>query len=448
MKRTILKRLLEWKKSRERKPLILQGARQVGKTFILKEFADENFTDFHYFDLEKLHDEVTGVFEGTAIDPVSIIQKLEFISNRKINLKEDIVIFDEIQAVPRAITSLKYFCEEMSELALMTAGSNLGVALSETPFPVGKVKCMTMYPMTFMEFLQGTGEDFAYDFLKNFNFNTKIENIYHEKLLDLLKRFFISGGLPEVVNCYREKKENLFDAFTEVRKLQKQLIIHYQQDFSKYSGHTNARHIERVFKSVPNQLSSKVDKSSGKFKFKDVISRGYRSYDALADPIDWLLKAGLIIKLPILENPFSPIAGNSDESRFKLMLFDIGILGAMVNLSPKSVIMHDYGSYKGYFVENYILQELTALEDFFIANWQGRTSEVEFIIENSKGIIIPVEVKAGTNTRSKSLDAYMAKYSPEFAVRFSAKKSGKKGILHTFPLYMTEQCIFNNGNSG
>jgi predicted AAA+ superfamily ATPase len=436
MKRDIEQQIAIWQKKVVRKPLILQGARQVGKTYILKKYAKEYFSNVHYFDLEKSRDEFISIFEGKTLDPHEIIKKLEFITQQTINLKKDVVIFDELQAIPRAITSLKYFHEEIPELAIMSAGSNLGVVLSNSPFPVGKVECMTMYPMTFLEFLRGTKETAAYNFVTNFSPELRIDDFYHSKLLDLLKNYFVTGGLPEVVDVYRKNKNNLLEAFSEVRDIQEQLILHYERDFSKYAEGTNARHIERIFRSIPSQLSSASDKSSPKFKFKNVISKGFRSYEALADPIDWLIKAGLVIKLPIVEHPAIPLKQSVNESKFKLMMFDIGILGAMVKLTPQMILNHDYGSYKGYFVENFILSELISYGYDSIANWQGRTSEVEFVLPTDCGEIIPIEVKVGINTKAKSLAAYIEKYSPKLAVKFTPKKYGTIGITHTYPLYM------------
>ena len=436
MKRAIQKQILTWQKKTVRKPLILQGARQVGKTYILKEFAKKHFSNVHYFDLEKSRDEFISIFEGNSLDPHEIIKKLEFITKRTININKDIVVFDELQAIPRAITSLKYFYEDMPELAIMTAGSNLGVVLADAPFPVGKVECLTMHPMTFLEFLQGSGETAAYNFVNDFSNELRIDDFYHSKLLDLMKNYFVVGGLPEVVDVYRKNKNSLLEVFHEVRDLQEQLILHYERDFSKYSGDTNARHIERIFRAVPAQLSAASDKLSPKFKFKNVISKGFRSYEALADPIDWLIKAGLVVKLPIIEHPVTPLKQAVSENKFKLMMFDIGLLGAMVKLSPQTIINNNYGSYKGYFIENFILCELIAYGYNSIANWQGRTAEVEFIIETDNGKIIPVEVKAGINTKAKSLAAYIAKYAPEHALKFSSKKYGKTEIIETSPLYM------------
>ncbi len=436
MRRDIVKQLAHWQKKSSRKPLILQGARQVGKTYILKEYAKENFISVHYFDLEKSRDILRDIFEKNSLDPSDIISKLEFFSGQKISISDDVVIFDELQAIPRAITALKYFFEELPELAVMSAGSNLGVAMTNEPFPVGKVECITMYPMTFIEFLQGTREDAAYEFIINFAPPAVIDDIYHHKLLDLLKRYFVTGGLPEVVNAYARNKNNLLDAFQEVRDIQNQLLLHYERDFSKYSGDSNARHIERLFRAVPAQLSATADGTAKKFKFKNVISKGFRSYEALADPIDWLVKAALVSKLPIIEHPANPLNQAVTDSKFKLMMFDIGILGAMVNLSPQAIINNNYGSYKGYFVENFILCELIAYGYRSIANWRGRTSEVEFIVEKNDGEIIPIEVKAGVNTKAKSLAAYIEKYKPTSAVKFSAKKYGKTGIIQTQPLYM------------
>lgn len=436
MKRIIESKLRQWKDKTPRKPLLLQGARQVGKTYVLRKFAKNHFSHTHYFDLEASKVDLAPIFNDSPLDPKQLIDKFSFVSGKSINTETDILILDEIQAIPRAITALRYFYENMSRLAVAAAGSNLGVAHSDEPFPIGKVESVHMYPMNFEEFLAGTDEEMALMFLINFR-GGKTDDIYHRRLFDLLKGYFVTGGMPEAISQYSVNKDAPLEAFRNVRQLQKQLILHYESDFSKYAGSTNSRHIGRVFRAIPLQLSNTQDKKSKKFKFKDVISKGYRSYEHLADPVEWLTKAGLALKVNTNLHPSIPLMAGAKENSFKLFLFDIGLLGAMINLNPESILCYDYGSYKGYFAENFVLQELRTYGFNEIVTWSGRSSEIEFVLEVN-GNIIPVEVKAGFNTKAKSLQAFITKYHPAYAIKFTGNKFGcdnQKRIIN-YPLYM------------
>lgn len=436
MKRIIESKLGQWKDKTPRKPLLLQGARQVGKTYVLRKFAKNYFTRTHYFDLEALKVDLAPIFNDSPLDPKLLIDKLSFISGKSINTETDILILDEIQAIPRAITALRYFYEDMSWLAIAAAGSNLGVAHSDEPFPIGKIESVHMYPMNFEEFLAGTDEEMALMFLMDFR-GGKIDDVYHRRLFDLLKRYFVTGGMPEVISQYSVNKDAPLEAFRNVRQLQKQLILHYESDFSKYAGSTNSRHIGRVFRAIPLQLSNTQEKKSKKFKFKDVISKGYRSYEHLADPVEWLTKAGLALKVNTNLHPSIPLMAGAKENSFKLFLFDIGLLGAMINLNPESILLYDYGSYKGYFAENFVLQELRTYGFNEIVTWSGRSSEIEFVLEVN-GNIIPVEVKAGFNTKAKSLQAFITKCHPAYAIKFTGNKFGSDNQkrIFNYPLYM------------
>jgi hypothetical protein len=448
MKRIIEASLLQWKDKEIRKPLLLQGARQVGKTYVLQNFAKKQFSKSHYFDLEELKVELAPIFNDYPLDPKQLLDKLSFVSGRTINIKEDILILDEIQAIPRAITALKYFFQSMGGLAIAAAGSNLGVIHSDEPFPVGKIEILHMYPMNFDEFLAGTGEEMALSFLNDFN-GGKTDDIYHRRLFDLLKGYFVTGGMPEVIGQYEVNKDQPLEAFRAVRQLQRQLIFHYESDFSKYAGSTNARHIERVFRAIPLQLANTQDQKSKKFKFKDVISRGYRSYEDLADPIEWLTKAGLALKVNTNLHPSTPIMAGAKETNFKLLLFDIGLLGAMIGLTPESILRYDYGSYKGYFAENFVLQELYSYGLNKIVTWSGRTSEIEFVLEID-GKIVPVEVKSGFNTKAKSLQAFINKYNPSYSIKLTGNRFGfdRQKRIFNYPLYMISKfpdLCFNPG---
>ena len=255
--------------------------------------------------------------------------------------------------------------------------------------------------------------------------------------------------MPEIISQYTANKDDPLEAFRAVRQLQKQLILHYESDFSKYAGSTNSRHIGRIFRVIPLQLANTQDKKSKKFKFRDVISKGYRSYEDLADPIDWLTKAGLALRVNTNLHPSIPVMAGAKENNFKLFLFDIGLLGAMTGLSPENIMRDDYGSYKGYFAENFALQELYSYGSNKIVTWSGRTSEIEFILEID-GKIIPIEVKSGINTKAKSLQAFINKYNPNYSVKFTGNKFGfdrQKGIFN-YPLYMISKFPELSSNPG
>ncbi len=439
MERKITSRLLSWWQKPTRKPLLLQGARQVGKTYLLRQFGKDHFADCHYFDMEEQKAVLQQIFEDSSLTPKTIIDKLSFVSGEIIDPDKDILILDEIQAVPRALTALKYFCQDMPRLAVAAAGSNLGVATSSEPFPVGKIECLTLSPLNFEEFLIGTDEKMSLEFLQEFQ-GGQTDSVYHQRLFEQLKTYFITGGLPEVIQEYADNKDNPLAAFRAARKLQHQLLLHYERDFSKYSGSTNSRHIERVFRAIPAQLSRFQVRKSKKFKFKDIISKGYRCYEDLADPIDWLIKAGLALKVNVNPHPSLPIKAGAVENSFKLFLFDIGLLGAMNNLSPESIMLYDYGSYKGYFAENFVLQELYSYRFKDIVTWTGRTSEIEFVAE-IHGRIVPIEVKAGINTKAKSLQAFIEKYKPLYSIKFSGNRYGRDyhRNIDNYPLYMVSK---------
>ena len=434
MKRIIFQKLQHWKEKEKRKPLILRGVRQVGKTYILQEFGKKFFTRTHYLNFEKnkgLH----LVFEEN-LDPKKIIEKLNFILNISIDIKNDFLIFDEIQDCSRALTSLKYFAEEMPELALCSAGSLLGVHLGPVSFPVGKVNILNMYPMSFREFLMALQEDHAMSYLDEACISKKIPEVVHTHLWERLKWYFITGGLPEVVDTFSKNRDNLFQAFVEVRTLQQELIVSYFADMAKHSGKINAMHLDRLWRSVQEQLAQSQDGSAKKFKFKDPVP-GINRYDRLAGVIDWLEKAGLIIKVQIVCSGKLPFSAYAKENMFKLFCFDVGVLGALSDLQPKDILNQEYGSYKGYFAENYVAEELVCSGQDYLYSWQEKTAEIEFL-RQVDGKAIPIEVKSGWVTHAKSLHLFAQKYQAPFRVIFSAQNlhiNERVGILR-LPLYM------------
>ena len=415
MRREIARRLEDWHIAEDRKPLIIKGVRQCGKTYSMLEFGRGYFPKFHLINFEQSESAKT-IFEGD-LDPQRIITEISFLLNTSIDIQNDLVIFDELQACPKAITSLKYFSEQMPELALCCAGSLLGLALTPSSFPVGKTDFISLFPLSFKEFLWAAGTKQQTTFLEKLSLGDSIPEVVHNKLWEHFKHYCITGGLPEVVKTFIEKREDLFSAFSEARVKQHALINGYYADIAKHAGKTNAMHIERVFTNIPAQLTKTRDSQAPKYQFKNVVP-GIDRYQGLVSAIDWLIKAGMTIKVPVVTQNEPPLMANSKESAFKLYAFDVGILGAMANLAPKEILDYQFGTYKGYMAENYIAEQLFSME-IPIFCWQYARSEIEFLIEE-EGKVIPVEVKAGHIKRAKSLDKYELKYSPLYSMIISA----------------------------
>ncbi len=437
MKRFIWSQLLQWKDNKDRKPLILRGVRQVGKTYILRSFATVNFPTVHYINFEK-EEQLVSIFD-VDLSPMRILNELSFHLNRSIDTKNDIIIFDEIQNAPKALTSLKYFQEEMPEMAICSAGSLLGLHLGNEAFPVGKVDFLELYPFSFAEFLRGIGDQKSYAFLRDYNKGQNISNHIHKHLWEQLKMYFIVGGLPEVINTYVSHKDDLFSSLNLVRKKQKDLILAYTADMAKHSGKQNAMHIERLFRNIPAQLAKERDFSVSKFRFKGIIP-GINRYSRLAGSIDWLINTGLILKSNIINRGELPFSAYTKENFFKLYLFDMGILGALSDLPPKSILDYDYGSYKGYFAENYAACEFKCFENKDLFSWQENTAEVEFLREID-GSIFPIEIKSGNITQAKSLKVFADKYDPKYRTVMSGKKPLFDDInkIHKYPLYLASR---------
>lgn len=433
MKRIILDKLIEWKNQRDRKPLIIRGARQVGKTYLLRAFGQEYFTAVHYFNFER--DESLSKIFANDLNPKRILQELSFYLNRSIDKDRDLVIFDEIQNVPRVLTSLKYFQEDLPELAICCAGSLLGVYLSDESFPVGKVEILNMFPMSFEEFLLGTGDARTWDFLKHLKADMEIPDIIHDHFWEQLKNYFVVGGLPEVVNTFAAHRDDLFKAFELVRKKQEDLLATYIADMAKHSGKQNAMHLERLWHSIPAQLA-KEQNGSGKFKFKGIIPGTVR-YSQLAGSIDWLSTAGLILKVPVVNSAGLPFSAHTKENGFKLYVFDVGLLGALSHLPAKTILDYDYGTYKGFFAENFVAQEFLCAGAGELHCWREGTAEIEFLRE-IKGDVLPLEVKSGWVTQSKSLKVFHQKYKPPYRTILSAHNLSFDHVhkVHRYPLYL------------
>lgn len=424
MKRNLMKSLKEWKNSPYRKPLILSGARQVGKTWLMKEFGRTEYTNTVYVNFDQ-DINAAGLFEG-SINPDRIILGLRALSGMEIDPDNTLIIFDEVQEAPRALTSLKYFCEEAPQYSIIAAGSLLGVALhAGTSFPVGKVDRMHLYPLNFQEFLYAMGEDAAAEILQTKD--QRMITVLREKLSDLLRQYYYVGGMPEAVNYYKDNKE-----FTGVRQIQKNLLAYYQQDFSKHAEPRLTERLNLVWSSIPAQLA----KENRKFIYSQ-IRQGARAKD-FEMAIQWLSDCGLIHVIHRVTKPGYPLKAYEDLNAFKIYLLDVGLLGAMADLSSNTIVEGNriFTEFKGALAEQYVLQELIAEDHLNPMYYSAENSrmEIDFIVQKGDEVI-PIEVKAEENLRAKSLRSYCEKYKSKTAVRFSMSDYREQDWMVNVPLY-------------
>ncbi len=424
MRRFALEKLKKWKDSESRKPLIIRGARQVGKTWLMKEFGRVCFENVAYVNFDS-NVRMKGVFEG-QIDIERIILAIEIETGVTIERENTLLIFDEIQEVPRALSSLKYFYENAPEYAIVAAGSLLGVAMhKKTSFPVGKVDFMDLYPLNFQEFLCALGEERYVDILQGKD--TDMVNTFKDKYIDRLREYYYVGGMPEVVQTYVDTRN-----FKKVRELQKNLINYYQQDFSKHAEMNLVTRLNLVWNSIPMQLA----KENKKYIYGQV-REGARAKDfELA--IQWLLDCGLIHKVQRINKPSLQLKAYMDLNAFKVFLLDIGLLIAMTDLDVKVILEGNkiFTEFKGALTEQYVLQQLISENGvmpyyYSATNSQG---EIDFVVQG-KTSVIPIEVKAEENLRAKSLKAFCDKYNPKFAVRTSMSDYRKQDWMTNIPLY-------------
>jgi len=414
VRRKIFLDLLIWKNSEHRKPLLLLGARQVGKTWILKEFGKTAFKNVRYFDFSEKNQSLSLIFSGN-LDPDRILKDLEIFIEDRIDSENDLIIFDEIQEEPTALKSLKYFFEKKPELALVSAGSLLGVGLMNESFPVGKVDYLNMYPLSFEEFLRESAGDLIVSEYEKSLKTHKTSSMLHSRLMEYLRTYWITGGFPSVVNTYLENQENPHTAYTSARKIQNNLLKDYLNDFGKHAGKLNSSHIRYMFESIPLQLAANVDESVKRYIFKDIIP-GKKGFAPVEGPLSWLEHAGLIYRLPVCNRAEIPLKAFTKPNMFKLHLLDIGLMGAMLELSPLSILENNYGITKGFFAEAFVMSELKKTLDTNIYSWTERNSEIEFLITHN-GKIIPIEVKAEHRTKAKSLSQYLSKYGANPALK-------------------------------
>jgi hypothetical protein len=426
MKRDIYKELLNWKDSELRKPLILRGARQVGKTYILKEFAKNEYENFVYLNFED-DPTLTDIFVH-RFDKKKIISYLSSYGDVKISPGSSLIILDEIQASGNALNALKYFRENANEYHIAAAGSLLGIKLSgHKSFPVGQVNFLDLYPMLFLEFLDAVEKTALRDLIENSEDGfVSFPEPFHVELTGLLKHYYLTGGMPEVVSTYRRT-----NSFAMTRQVQKEVIDSYLLDFSKHAEKSDIMKISEIWRSIPLHLS----KENKKFIFS-AVKRSARARD-YERALQWLLDAGIIHKCYNISQPKLPLEAYASTNIFKVYFLDIGLLGAMSNLSPGMVIKGDaiFSHFHGALVENYVVQQLKKKfkGDLFYWTSAGK-AEVDFVFPINDRVV-PLEAKAGINLKSKSLQVYKERYQPGIVCRTSLQNLRKDGIVCNFPLY-------------
>ena len=430
MKRYLMEQLVKWKNKPGRKPLILWGARQVGKTWLLKEFGRSYFENMVYISFYR-NERIASLFLSDY-DTERIIKAIEIEMHVEIKPQKTLLVFDEIQGCLQALESLKYFCENAREYAVAAAGSLLGVALHEgVSFPVGKVEEFHLYPLSFEEFLEGTGEERLAAVL----LEKKIEeiNLFRNRFQECLRNYYIVGGMPEVVAHFSENGD-----YKEVREIQLSILQQYEGDFGKHIKENELPRIRMVWNSLPMQLA----KENKKFFFGQ-IKKGARQKE-FEIAIQWLVDAGLVIKVNKVTKPAMPLKSYIDFSAFKLYMLDVGLLGAMSELDPESVMLGNsiFTEFKGALTEQFVLQQLWAVTAFTPYYYSGEKStyETDFLVQKGKSII-PIEVKAEENVKSKSLRVFVEKFSSEDAVRTSMSNYREQDWMRNIPLWAIGQLI-------
>ncbi|MDS1001938.1 ATP-binding protein [Clostridium sporogenes] len=427
MKRKVMKWLIDWKNSSNRKPLILQGARQVGKTYSALYFGKQYYDSVVYFNFEN-NSELIKIFERD-LEPERIIRELSINSGKSIFKEKTLIFFDEIQACERALTSLKYFNENANEYHIIAAGSLLGVAVNrdQYSFPVGKVDLKTLYPLDFEEFLMAVNEEKLIELIKE-SFEKDIELSMHNKAMDLYKIYLVVGGMPAVVKEYIDKKD-----FDFVLATQKSINDSYVADMAKYATPHETTRIMATFNSIPAQLA----KENKKFQYK-VIKSGARAHE-YETPVEWLRASGVILKCTKCNEGKLPLAAYSDFNSFKVYITDTGLLCSKFGI-PANAVLSDsiaFNDFKGALTENYVCFSLNA-NGYTPYYWESKgNAEVDFLIQDKDGCIIPIEVKAAEHVRAKSLQQYIKKYQPKYAIRVSGKNFGFENGIKSIPLYAT-----------
>lgn len=428
MYRIAIEKLYQWKESKRRKPLIIEGARQVGKTWLMKEFGEKAYQDTIYINFDS-NSRMSELFsEDLNVD--RLIMGIELYAGKKIDPDHTLLIFDEVQEVPKALSSLKYFYENAPQYHIVCAGSLLGIALhGGTSFPVGKVDFLNLYPLSFKEFLMATtGERFA-ELLENQDY--QMVNAFKQTFIDALKQYYFVGGMPEAVESFVEEKD-----FNEVREIQKRILSAYEQDFSKHAPIEIVPKIRMVWNSIPSQLA----KENKKFIY-GLVREGGRAKE-YETAIMWLCDCGLIHKVSRVNAAGLPLKAYEDLKAFKMFLVDVGLLGCMTGLRQRTLLDGNelFTEFKGALTEQYVCQQLKTIQDldiYYYTNDRG-SCEVDFVVDTGEEII-PLEVKAEINLKAKSLKTYHEKYNPPISIRTSMADYKKEDWIVNLPLYAIEE---------
>ena len=427
MYRSALEKLYQWKESKHRKPLIIEGARQVGKTWLMKEFGKQAYSDTVYVNFDS-NVRMAELF-SKDLDTSRLIMGLELYSGKKINSEGTLLIFDEVQEVPKALSSLKYFYENAPQYHIVCAGSLLGIALHKgTSFPVGKVDFLKLYPLSFKEFLMATGKERFAELLDSRDY--EMINNFKQTYIDALKQYYFVGGMPEAVQDFSENQD-----FGEVRKIQKRILAAYEQDFSKHAPNEIVPKIRMLWNSIPSQLS----KENKKFIY-GLVREGARAKE-YETAIMWLSDCGLVHKISRVNSAGIPLRAYEDLKAFKLFVLDVGMLGCMAGLRQGTLLDGNdlFVEFKGALTEQYVCQQLKTIDDlgiYYYTNDRG-SCEIDFVIDTGEQII-PVEVKAETNLKAKSLKTYRERFDPELSIRTSMADYKKEDWLLNLPLYAIE----------
>ena len=422
MKRNAIQNLINWNASEDRKPMVLKGARQVGKTWLMKEFGRTCYENFVYFNFDE-EDELKSIFEVNK-DPHRIIELLSMISGAKIEPGKTLIIFDEIQECAEALNTLKYFKEKANEYHVIAAGSLLGTLLAQPKsYPVGMVNLLTIYPLTFDEFLEAV-DPVLYVYYEEIQKEQTIEEIFHNRLLAAYNNYLIIGGMPECVASWLKYKDP-----AKISQIQRELIEVYENDFSKHNGKVNSGRILMVFRSIVSQLA----KANEKFMY-GAVREGARARD-FEEAIEWLVSAGMLNRVYNVSRMEHPLSAFDRLDQFKLFLFDTGLLKHMAGIDNAAILLKGDYQFKGPLTENYVLQQLRGQFEVEPRYYSDKNSEIDFVVQNGMEII-PIETKGGEDKSAPSFKRYIAEHEPEHAVRFSKRGYRKDGAITNMPLYL------------
>lgn len=425
LKRSAISELIRWKDSAERKPMVLKGARQVGKTWLMREFGQNYYDNFVYFNFDE-EDELKSIFE-TNKNPHRIIELLSMICGEKIEPGKTLIIFDEIQECPEALNTLKYFKEKANEYHVIAAGSLLGTLLAKPKsYPVGMVNLLDIYPLTFDEFLEATDPG-LYAYYESIEKDRQIEEIFHNRLLEAYNYYLIIGGMPECVSSWVKYKDP-----AKVSQIQRELIEVYENDFSKHNGKVNSGRILMVFRSIVAQLA----KPNEKFMY-GAVREGGRARD-FEEAIEWLVSAGMLNRVYNVSKMEHPLSAFDKLDQFKLFVFDTGLLKHMAGIDNGAILLKTDYPFKGPLTENYVLQQLRGQFEVEPRYYSDKNSEIDFVLQNGMEII-PIEAKGGEDKSAPSFKKYVAEYKPEHAFRFSKRGYRKDGDFTNLPLYLARK---------